>query len=189
MKNDNQNYSRQNCYRLIVRPDEVTTIQGVRYNPDTDALLTSNPNWYVQTSHQLTKGQYQVFGTATLPNPMANISFNLGDILYSDGTFQSTAVSGHGDPLGVVVYKNGSTNSSTYIKNRTCEKDENPKCGGNVFKIAGRGLVMAFKNTGTNHVTWGPNNTDEAPNKELRNISGYNSEHTFLSSVNITLNS
>lgn len=181
MKNDNQNYSCQNCYRLIVRPDEVTTIQGVKYNPDTDALLTSNPNWYVQTSHQLTKGQYQVFGTATLANPMANISFNLGDILYSDGTFQSTAVSGHGDPLGVVVYKNGSTNSGTYIKNRTCEKDENPKCGGNAFKIAGRGLVMAFTYavpSSTAAVNWAAS-SDYSPTQNITSYSNYSSSYNI----------
>lgn len=168
-KNDNINYSRQNRYRLIVRPDEVTTIQGEKYNPDTDA---KTQNWYVQTNHQLTKGQYQVFGTSSLTSTIYSNNFNVGDILYSDGYFSSTAVSGHGDPLGVVVYKNTANN---YVSNRTCEKDENPKCGGNAFKIAGRGLVMSHKLTGS--YQWSTSNGDQSPSTELSSISNYQSSY------------
>lgn len=176
MKSDNQNYSRQNCYRLIVRPDEVTTIQGVKYNPDTDALLTSNPNWYVQTSHQLTKGQYQVFGTSSITSPFSNCSFNVGDILYSDGTFQSGVVSGHGTALGVVVYKN--TSPGTYRYDRTCEKDENPKSGSDSYKILGKGLVMSHKQVGGNTTyAWSNSNTNESPNTDITSISNYSTSY------------
>ena len=186
----------KNIYRLIVRPNETVNIQGGIYNPNTDALVTSNPNWYVTTSNQLTKGQYQIFGTASMTNQntngavVKNAYFNLGDILYSDGTFQSSTVSGHGTPVGIVVYKNpgnpysskivnANDNSITVDGNIICEKGLAANYSG--LTIAGRGLVMALEDLtqGSNFAFQWATTTDVdedntiLPNAEYNRADGY----------------
>ena len=187
--------SQKNIYRLIVRPNEVVNIQGDIHELLNGNVVTSNPNWYVQTSNQLAKGQYQVFGTAEcLPNVQTQ-SFNLGDILYSDGTFQSSQKNGHGTPVGIVVYKNrgtsysstgtGNSSLSNLNGNTICEKGLTANYSG--VTIAGRGLVMALEDVTRGTETgfiWGGNGSDEDnayfPNgADARTPSTWNSPQSY----------